>query len=154
MLLLQATLLLSRGDRCVPLVLRSRWMFAVWVKMSFCLLFLGDFHSALSRAYSPGHGAPLLPLCARETWQMYLDMIHSRVSETGPLSLSPCRAATAFWYQFFELFVRDKNTRSVILHTYVALPCFLVVQSTKHHVWQTVVYHDFIFRGRARRHSS
>lgn len=85
-------LLLSRGDRSEPAVSRSRWMSAVWVKMCFCLLFLGDFHSALSRAHSPGQGAPLLPPCAGETWQMYLDMIHSRALETGrdslPLSLS------------------------------------------------------------------
>lgn len=76
-------LLLSRGDRSEPAVSRSRWMSAVWVKMCFCLLFLGDFHSALSRAHSPGQGAPLLPPCAGETWQMYLDMIHSGASEAG-----------------------------------------------------------------------
>lgn len=42
-------------------------MSAAWVKMCFCLLSLGDFHSALSRAHSPGQGAPLLPPCAGES---------------------------------------------------------------------------------------
>lgn len=73
---------LSRGDSSEPAVLGSRWMSGVWVKMCFCPLFSGDFHSALSRAHSPGQGAPLLPPCAGETRQMYLDMIHSGASET------------------------------------------------------------------------
>lgn len=89
--MLSTMMLLSRGERFEPAVSRSRWMSAVWVQMCFCLLFLGDFHSALSRAHSPGQGAPLLPLCGGETWQMYLDMSHSGAAETGwdslPLSL-------------------------------------------------------------------
>lgn len=50
-----------------------RWMSGVRVKMCFCPLFSADFHSALSRAHSPGRGAPLLPpraggSCGKCTW--------------------------------------------------------------------------------------
>lgn len=63
-LLLRCTML-SKGDRSEPAVLGGpRWMSGVRVKMCFCPLFSGDFHSALSRAHSPGRGAPLLPTCA------------------------------------------------------------------------------------------
>ncbi len=92
-------LLLSRGDRSEPAVSRARWMSAAWVKMCFCLLSLGDFHSALSRAHSPGQGAPLLPPCAGESWQMYLVMIHRGATETRHDSppLSPCQVDLCVW---------------------------------------------------------
>lgn len=86
-----AMLLLSRGDRSQPEVREARWMSAAWVKMCFCLLSLGDFHSILSRAHSAGQGAPLLLPCAGELWKMYLDIIQSwalEVRDNSRLSVS------------------------------------------------------------------
>lgn len=96
-------LLLSRGDRSEPAVSRTRWMLAAWVKMCFCRLSLGDFRSALSRAHSPGQGAPLplLPPRAGDSWQMYLDMIFGGAAETR---LNSLLAAFLCWNLFVFLF--------------------------------------------------
>lgn len=55
---------LSWRDRSQPAVSGVRWMSEAWVKMCFCPLFSGDFHSALSRVHASGQGAPLLSPCA------------------------------------------------------------------------------------------